>query len=173
MKIGVISDSHDRLSTLRRALTMFRRMNVEAVLHAGDFIAPFAAKVLIGPDSPCEKQPGAGNGVPLYCVYGNNDGEREGLKLILPQVQDGPLHLRLGGRHIVMHHWIEWIAEPDLQKAEIVITGHTHEVVCETRDGRMLLNPGECCGWVNDRCTVALLDTEQPSAEIIEIHDHD
>ena len=66
MKVGVISDTHDRLPTFRRAIAMFKRLRVEAIFHAGDFVAPFAAR-LVAPDSL---------GLPLYCIYGNNDGER-------------------------------------------------------------------------------------------------
>jgi hypothetical protein len=161
MKVGVISDTHDRLPTFRRALSLFKRLNVEAILHAGDYVAPFAAK-LIAPDQLT---------VPLHCVYGNNDGEREGLKKVLPNLVDGPLRVGLGGRTLVMHHFIDWCRPQDLKGADVVITGHTHEVVNEQRDGRLMLNPGECCGWVNDRCTVALLDLAKLQAEIIEVHD--
>jgi len=34
------------------------------------------------------------------------------------------------------------------------------------------VNPGECCGWVNDRCTVALLDLDTVSAKVIDVHEH-
>jgi hypothetical protein len=52
----------------------------------------------------------------------------------------------------------------------VVITGHTHEIVNESHEGVLYLNPGECGGWLTDRCTVALLDTEQLKAEIIEVN---
>ncbi|MFA9477664.1 metallophosphoesterase [Phycisphaerales bacterium AB-hyl4] len=161
MKIGVISDTHDRLTTFRRAMSLFQRMQVEAIFHAGDFIAPFAAK-LIAP---------AAVKVPVHVVYGNNDGERKGLKGVLPQLQDGPLKVELAGRRIVMEHFIDWLKPADIAGADVIITGHTHEVVNETKDGKLYLNPGECCGWVNDRCTVALLDLATMQAEIVEIHE--
>jgi len=163
MKIAVIADSHDRLPALSRALELFESLGVQAVLHAGDFVAPFAAKLLVGPGAP---DPAT---APLYCVYGNNDGERVGLKKVLPQVQDGPLRVELGGKTIVMHHWIEWLTPQDVVGAQIVITGHTHQVVQEKRDGVLYLNPGECCGWLTGRCTVALLDTKTLTAQIIEV----
>jgi len=161
MKVGVISDTHDRLPTFRRALQLFKRLQVEAIFHAGDFVAPFAAKLI----APGELS------VPLYCVYGNNDGERKGLKAVLPNVQDGPLKVQLGGRTIVMEHFVDWLKPADIVGADVVITGHTHDVVNETRGSTLFLNPGECCGWVNDRCTVALLDLETLTAEIIEVHE--
>lgn len=161
MKVGVISDTHDRLPTFRRAVALFKRLRVGAVLHAGDYVAPFAAK-LIAPDEL---------GVPLHCVYGNNDGERKGLKAVLPDIVDGPLSVQIGGRTIVMHHFIDWLKPQDYAAADIVITGHTHQVVNEVKGGKLFLNPGECCGWLTDRCTIALLDLETLKAEIVEVHD--
>ena len=161
MKVGVLSDTHDRLTTFRRAVALFKRQKVDALFHAGDFVAPFAAKLIASPDLP----------MPLHCVYGNNDGERQGLKSLLPGVVDGPLHVTLGGKRIVMHHWIDSLSLADTQSADVVITGHTHEVVNETRHGTLLLNPGECCGWMTDRCTVAILDLDTVKAQIIEVHE--
>ncbi|MCG8509348.1 MAG: YfcE family phosphodiesterase, partial [Rhodospirillales bacterium] len=128
---------------------------------AGDYVAPFAAK-LIAPDALS---------IPVHCIFGNNDGEREGLKNILPNLVDGPLKVNLGGRTVVMHHFIDWFEPADLQGADVVISGHNHEASAETRDGHLFLNPGECCGWLTDRCTVALLDLSELNAEIIEVHE--
>lgn len=159
MKIGVISDTHDRLPTFSRAIALFRRLGVEAIFHAGDYVAPFAGK-LIAPDVL---------DIPLYCVYGNNDGEKAGLKKTLPNIVDGPLRVKVGGRTIVMHHIIEQLKPADIVGADVVITGHTHEIVNETRHGVLFLNPGECCGWVNDRCTVMLLDLETMKADVVDL----
>jgi putative phosphoesterase len=169
MKIGVISDTHDRLPTLRRALALFRRLPVAAVFHAGDLVAPFAAKLLT-PDALS---------LPLHVVYGNNDGERHGLKALLPQIADGPLTIKLGSpgkvRTVVMHHFIDWLKPADIAPADVIITGHTHQVVNQTHrtpaGEKLYLNPGECCGWVTDRCTVAVLDLDTLQAQIIEVHE--
>jgi len=161
MKIGVISDTHDRLPTFERALHFLKRRKVDALLHAGDFVAPFAA-ALIAPDKL---------DVPLYAVYGNNDGERAGLKKTLPDLVDGPLRIELGGRTLVMHHFIDWMKPQDYADADVVVSGHTHAVVNEKKAGKLFLNPGECCGWVNGRCTFAVLDLETIEAEIIESHE--
>ena len=161
MKIGVISDTHDRLPTLRRAVAFFERMKLDAVFHAGDYVAPFAARLLAPPNLT----------LPLHCIYGNNDGERKGLKAVLPGLVDGPLTVKLGGRTIVMHHALDWLKPADLAPAQLVITGHTHQLVNETREGKLFLNPGEGCGWLTDRCTIAVVDLESLKAEIIEVHD--
>ncbi len=161
MKIGILSDSHDRLPTLRRAIALLVAQRVEVILHAGDFIAPFAAELLLPPHVP--------DTIAVHCCYGNNDGERAGLKKVLPQLVDGPMRLQLGGRTLVMHHFIDWLTADDLRNADVVITGHTHAIVNQTRNGRLLLNPGECCGWLTGRCTCAVLDTRTLKATVVEV----
>jgi len=139
------------------ALALFHARRVEAVIHAGDFVAPFAVRRLLGYRGP------------LHVVYGNNDGERKGLKELLPQVVDGPLWLTLGGRRVLVHHFIDWCNAADIAKADVVITGHTHHVVNRFDGAKLFLNPGEACGWVTGRCTAAILDTDGPSAEVCEL----
>ena len=155
MKIGVISDTHDRLPALDRGLEMLRQRQVEAIIHPGDVIAPFAAKRLLAWTGP------------LHITYGNNDGERAGLKTVLPQIQDGPLWVKLDGKRILVHHFIDWCQAEDVEAADIIVTGHTHEVAVEQRNGKLFLNPGECCGWVTGRGTVAVLDTAACWAVIV------
>lgn len=157
MLVGVISDTHDRLPMIDEALALFARRSVQAVIHPGDFVAPFAVRRLLQYQGP------------LYVTYGNNDGERSGLMALMPQIADGPLFVELGGRKILVHHFVDWCEPTDIAKADVVVTGHTHEVVNRFQDGKLFLNPGECCGWVSGRCTVALLETEGPSAEVCEL----
>lgn len=157
MRLGVISDTHDRLPALDRGLEILRDRQVAALIHAGDHIAPFAAKRLLTWTGP------------LHAIYGNNDGERKGLKSVLPEIQDGPLWVEMDGCRILVHHFIDWCEPADIDRADVIITGHTHEVVQERRDGKLFLNPGECCGWLTGRCTVAVLDTERRDAEIVEV----
>jgi putative phosphoesterase len=157
MLVGVLSDTHDRLPTIEAALGCFAEAGVGTVLHAGDIVSPFAARVLAGFEGS------------LHVVYGNNDGERRGLKQILPQIQDGPLLLELGGRRVLLHHALEWCRPEQVRQADVIVTGHTHEVTIERHDGRLLVNPGECCGWITGRATCALLDVQAGEVKMIEI----
>ena len=157
MLIGVVSDTHDRLPMIDAALRLFADRQVEAVIHPGDFVAPFAVRRLLQYKGP------------LHVTYGNNDGERAGLKELMPHITEGPLFVELGGRTVLVHHFIDWCEPADIERAEIVVSGHTHEVVNRLERGKLLLNPGECCEWVTGRCTVALIDTDGPSAEVCEL----
>ena len=157
MLIGILSDTHDRLPALEQALTLFAARRVGAVIHAGDLVAPFTAKRLA--DAPA----------PLSVIYGNNDGERAGLKAVLPQIQDGPLFLGLDGRSLLVHHFLGGCDPADVARADVVVTGHTHEARVDRHSAKLFVNPGECCGWVSGRCTVALLDTQGWTVEICEL----
>ncbi len=157
MRIGIISDTHDRLPALDRGLEELKARDIQAIIHPGDVIAPFAAKRLLA---------WAG---PLHIVYGNNDGERAGLKNVLPQIQDGPLWVNVEGCRILVHHFIDWCDPEDVASADVTITGHTHEVVVDRRGDRLIFNPGECCGWLTGRCTVAVLETETREVDVIEV----
>jgi hypothetical protein len=158
MLVGIMSDSHDNLPAIRAAVDLFHRRNVEAVLHAGDLVAPFTAKELL------RLRP------PLHIVFGNNDGERLGLKQVFgDRIHVAPYKLNLGGKNVLLLH------EPDNLDAiadsghfDAIIYGHLHEV--DIRKGRTLvINPGECGGWLSGRCTVALWDTENGSVEVVDL----
>ena len=41
MKIGVLSDTHDNLTNIRKAVEIFSKNGVEALIHGGDFCSPF------------------------------------------------------------------------------------------------------------------------------------
>jgi len=155
MVVGIFADTHDHLTQIDRALEAFEQRGVEAVLHAGDIIAPFAAKAI------------ARVNVPLHVIYGNNDGERSGLKQVLPQISDGPVEIELGNRLIAMAHDFPQIPGDLRNRADVLVAGHTHQPLIETRQGKLWINPGECCGWTKKRSTIAILDTAARKAEII------
>jgi len=157
MRIGLMSDTHDRLPAIRAALDYFKCSDIDVVLHCGDVVAPFAAEVL-------RDYPGR-----LHVVFGNNDGERRGLARVLPQIQEPPLCLELHGQRVLVHHSLDACDPADVARADVVVTGHTHRAAIARRDGRLLVNPGECCGWVTGRCTVAVLDLSNREAQTVEL----
>ena len=158
MLLGIVSDSHDHMTRLEAALDRCVREGIEGLIHPGDIIAPFAARLV------AERWKG-----PRITVYGNNDGERRGLKLVLPEIVDGAILVEWGGRRLSVDHYPPDADHPPVPDCDVIIFGHTHQVLVETRAGRLHLNPGETCGWVTGRPTFALLDTETLRVEIVEI----
>lgn len=159
MKLGVISDSHDNLAAISAAMKRFQAAGVEAIVHAGDFVSPFALKRVLQ------------TRLPVYGVFGNNDGEHAGLAALLPDLAEGPRHLELGGKKVcLVHNWSRMSRE-HLEAADIVIYGHSHQPLVEHREGVLTVNPGEAGGWISGRCTIALLDTERLAADIEEVYE--
>ena len=156
MLVGVLADSHDRLTKLDAALELFRRRRVEHILHAGDFVAPFAVKRILA----C--------GIPFTGVFGNNDGETAGLERLAPSIFPEPHALELGGRRIILVHDLANLPPQRRKGADAIVFGHTHEPHLDPGPP-LLLNPGECCGWVNNRPTVALLDLATLEATILDL----
>lgn len=157
MLVGIFSDTHDNVTWINRAIELFGRRRVELVLHAGDICSPFAARAIKSVD------------VPLHIILGNNEGETKGLKQIFPQLVKGPIEIEVDHLRIVMAHDFSWIPSDLRARADVLVAGHTHKPVTETNGGALWINPGECCGWVNGRKTVAILDTATMKAEIIDL----
>ena len=157
MKIGILSDTHDQLNCLKAALAFFEKEGCRAIIHAGDIVAPFSAQAL-------REWPEQ-----LFICYGNNDGERLGLKKVLPNIVSGPVTIVLDGRTIVFAHEKDRLTPACYEKAQVVIYGHTHKPLVENKNGRLWINPGETCGWTTGNSTVAILETSDLSCEIHEI----
>jgi hypothetical protein len=160
MRIGVLSDTHDNLANIRKAVEVFSKNGVEAVLHGGDFCSPFTLAVF---------KPLAEAGVKMYAVFGNNDGD----KVLLTRrgegtwtFADGARVLELAGKRIVLMHYPD-LAEDlfRLGTYDLVVHGHDHRARVEG-GARKLLNPGTCSGYLAERATVALVDTADMSAEL-------
>jgi len=156
MNVGILADSHDNVPVLQTALEWLVSRGAERLIHAGDLVAPFTAARLVE------------TGLPFECVFGNNDGERLILKQKLDgHIQDPPLELEWAGRRfLVLHAPMTLKALGASRHYDVIIYGHTHEVVVERVGKCLILNPGEIGGWLNGRRTCALLDTDTLNVQI-------
>ena len=157
--IGIMSDSHDNLDAIRKAVDFFNKSEVELVIHAGDLISPFTAKEF--KNLNCE----------FRAVFGNNDGEKDGLRYFYKDMclPDSLIELKVQNRKIVVNHGTNETIIDALVKSgnyDIVIRGHTHKL--EIKEGKcMMINPGETCGYLSGKKTVVLLDPADLSYETV------
>jgi len=163
MKIGIISDTHDNLPQIKKAVEIFNREKVELVLHAGDFVSPFT--FLKFENLNC----------PLKGVFGNNDGDKlylqEKFKGI-GEIYPAPYKTNIDHKNIIMLHKEKLIdALAESQKYEVIIYGHTHRTDLRKIGKTFIINPGECGGWLTGKSTIALLDLETLEAKIIDLAD--
>ncbi len=158
MLVGIFSDTHDNLDKIKKATELFKQKGVRTVIHCGDIVAPFSAKLIDAEIS-----------VPIYVVYGNNDGEKEGLKKVFPQIAEPPLLIDIEHKIIIVAHDFAQIPADMIEKADILAAGHTHVAEITKKNDKLWINPGDCSGWLKGRASIAILDTDTLKAEIIEL----
>ena len=122
MLVGLISDTH----SLIRAEALASLHGVELILHAGD-VGSFAVLRELQAIAP------------VHAVFGNTDDPILGL----PQ----QVGLTLGGLKIHMSHGHETGSpNPDnlvrRYTADIIVYGHTHKPLIQTRGTTLVVNPG-------------------------------
>lgn len=167
MLLGVISDSHDNIEAIKRAAALFKARRAAAVVHAGDWVAPFSAKAL---------RESLGDGVKIVGVFGNNEGERVYLlhvasKFGVEILGDAGV-VELGGRRIGLYHGTYDVLVEAMARSgmfDVVVYGHTHRVDVRRVGGTLVVNPGELCGYLTGRRTAALVDLERLEAEVVEL----
>jgi len=57
------------------------------------------------------------------------------------------------------------------QKYDVIIYGHTHRTDLRKIGKTLIINPGECGGWLTGKSTISLLDLETLEANIVELAD--
>ena len=162
MKIGVLSDSHDRLEAIKLAVARFNREGVQHVFHAGDIISPFTVPSF----KPLKAK--------LHIVWGNNDGDKmllkekfEAMKAI---VHGNFMDTELDGRRITMTHGTHGAITRALARCkeyDLVITGHTHKPEIKEESKTLIINPGATSGYLTQEKTVAIVDLVPMKAKLL------
>ena len=150
MLIGVISDTHGLLRV--EALAALR--GVELILHAGD----------LGGESILRELRTL---APVYAVYGNVDDPAMGLPASVDLVLDG-VRLHLSHGHEFGSPTPARLVER--YSADVIVFGHTHKPLIETRGATLILNPGAAGPRrFNLQPSIALLRIEsgKPGAELV------
>lgn len=165
MLIGVLSDSHDNIWAIKKAAEEFKKREIRLVLHAGDWVAPFSARAL---------REALGEGVRVVGVWGNNEGERlyfmEVARKYGVEIAGEAAELETGGRRIALYHGASSVLLKALVESglyDVVIYGHTHQAAIERRGKTLVVNPGEVCGCLTGRSTVAVVDLAKLEAELL------
>jgi putative phosphoesterase len=162
MRIAILSDSHDNVWMLDRAIPHLAGSDV--ILHCGDLCSPFTTKRLM--EGVKDK--------PVYIVWGNNDGDR----LLHLQVSAVAANIRflgefgdltIDGLKIALTHYPQ-VARPlaESGKYDLVCYGHDHKANEERLGPTVLLNPGELHGLFG-KSTIALFLTTTKKVAMIDL----
>ena len=163
--IGIISDTHDNIHLIDEVVKKLNDLSVDLVLHAGDHISPF---------TPPHFKPLKAK---LIGVFGNNCSER---KLLVERFKEINMDIRGFFAEVkfdtlkiaLLHgHDIELLNSLIASGAyNVVVHGHTHEAKVQTVGRTVVINPGEVCGYLSGKCTLAVLNVHSLNVEIITFH---
>ena len=148
MKIGIISDSHDDVDNVNRAIGIFEKEKVKAVIHAGDIISPPIIK---------EFKRLTDDGVEFFGIFGNNDGERKGLENAFSYINGKLLgdegKIEIDGLKFCIYHGQDLKKKDKIiasQKFDVFVYGHSHtkhhEIIQNKKRDTIILNPGSSHG---------------------------
>lgn len=165
MIVGVMADTHDNLPMIEKAVKRLNEANVELALHAGDYVSPFVI--------PLFKELRAR----LIGVFGNNDGDHELLKKAFSEnerleIRGNFAEIAVSELKVALLHGSDKELLKSLVEGEnydLIVHGHTHNAEIYKNGDTLVLNPGEVCGYLSGKSTVALFDTSQREAKIMNI----
>lgn len=162
MLIGICSDSHDHVEHIKKAVNHFKRVNIDLLIHAGDYCSPFTVPLF--------------EGLPLHGIFGNNDGDKYLLMKKFSEIGanlHGDFYTFDADRiSFAVYHGTHPEIKDSLclcEKYDVVISGHTHEPTLNTIGKTTSINPGSINGFERDPM-IALFDTETQNVKFIELN---
>jgi putative phosphoesterase len=136
MKVGIITDTHDRKEVLRKAIEVFTEHEVVYVLHAGDITSPETAEALAKIDH-----------AKFIGVFGNCDSDNISLESVISR-QQGEIHRsicrsNIGGKKLLMAHDPCTLGDAAATgDYDLVVYGHTHKHDIHREGETLVINPG-------------------------------
>jgi putative phosphoesterase len=152
MRFIAVSDTHDNIPAIRELIDEIKKEKIDFIVHAGDIVSPFAIKEFAKLD------------VRMYFAFGNNDGEKRLLTKIaedngwvIGEIVEFP-------QGVVYHGTDARIVEIlKKTKHDFLVLGHTHEAKIERVNCKIVLNPGEVCGYLTGKRTYAIVEDGEVS----------
>lgn len=160
MKIGIISDSHDNIENIKKAVKIFKDEKAELVVHLGDYVNMLAIKEFAG--------------LNFFGVFGNNDGDKiriiKAFNEINGEIKSDFLEFERDGLKFAAYHG----TEPEIKEAliycaryDVVLCGHTHIAENKKIGKTIFVNPGSAHGF-GGKATIVVFDTKTKEARFKE-----
>ena len=151
MRIGILSDTHDRVDAMAAGMKLLRDAGAQFFVHCGDVGSERVVDHLAG--------------VPSAFVFGNTDWDRAALARYAEKIgvacHGAFADLELGGKKFAVIHGDDFKLKQRLlseQRHDYLLQGHTHVRNDERFGKTRLINPG-ALHRAREK-TVALLDTD-------------
>lgn len=169
MKVGIISDTHDRSAGIDAAFKVFKDYGVNTVLHCGDWTKTETVTYILDVAQHV--------GITVQGVLGNNDRDVTGFLRVAFEkactLVEGVLRVEIDGRRIAVYHGHH---KPTLKRLlldtdDVLCLGHSHKPRYDRLDDKVILNPGSTAlaiprskTW---QASVAIYDSQSHEAEFV------
>lgn len=161
MLIGIISDSHDHIDNIKKAVEIFKNKKTDLVVHLGDYVNMMAIEAF--------------SGLKIIGVFGNNDGDKmriiNAFNKIKGEIKGDFFEFEKDGLKFSAYHG----TEPELRDAliyceryDIIFFGHSHKAESKKIGKTLAINPGTAHGF-GGRATIAIFNTQNKEVEFIDL----
>ncbi len=161
MKIAIISDTHDNVANLKKAVDLIKKEKIKLIIHCGDIFHPQTLKE--GLNNFQGK---------IYIIFSRADAdfseipENSFKELPKSKVWEEFGEIKIDGKKIAFCHFPEIARDlANSQKYDLVFYGHTHKPWEEKIGKTELVNPGNLAGLFY-RATFAIYDTKINKLEL-------
>ena len=161
MKIAIISDTHDNLANLKKAISFIEKEKIKVLIHCGDIFKPETLK------EGLKEFQGK-----IYIIFSKADADfstiPENSFKNLPESKawEELGQIKLGKKKIAFCHFPEIGRDlANSQKYDLVFYGHTHKPWEEKIGKTRLVNPGNIAGLFF-RPSFAIYDTKTDKLEL-------
>ena len=173
MKVGVISDIHDHIANLRKAIDFLNKEKVSLVFFCGDLASPFT----LAPFKNLK--------APVKAVFGNHEGDKTTIlelikkqNLALAYAPKGGLmwDFELNDKRIAIFHGHQPEILGNLTNTNsfnFVFSGHSHNSQIKKIGKTLWVNPGSIYGWTgldakSTKPSLAIVDLRTETAKIVQ-----
>lgn len=144
MKIGILSDSHQKPDLTKDAIELFKENSCQYLIHAGDFCIEENLQSLHNAQ------------LPYVSVFGNNDMHLVPIAYKY-RIHKEPYYFKIKEYKFKLMHLPYYLTG----ETDIVIFGHTHQFEQEFKNNTLFLNPGEVCARNKPISECAMLEIKQ------------
>jgi putative phosphoesterase len=163
MKIGILSDTHNNVDNLKRALAIFRREGIDTLIHCGDMSSPATAVHFTG--------------FTLIYVHGNMDRNPLAIRQTLFDLNPSSVaanqftgELIPGVRVAAAHGHTPGKLDSFIQDGyDFIFHGHTHRRRDETVGQSRIINPGALGGAQHEPRSICQLDLKTGQIKFVDI----
>lgn len=160
MKFAIISDSHDNIPNIDKAVAYLKQQNITFMIHCGDIAGGEVAKYLANQF-----------GGEIHAITGNVTASPENIRQKTAglnfTLHDETGEVEFDGKKIAFNHYppeAEKLAKGG--KYDLVFYGHDHKPWEKMVGKTKLLNPGTLAGLFQ-KATFAIYDTATDKAQLI------